>query len=197
MPKTDTLNLVALLSNGMADAIASESFYNDTMVELAQEDWTTNAIIVALTKGKSEKDLSGTAFVNLKGFIYDDSEIDLASQTEIESIDSEWRDAVGRTTSYIIEDGNVKTIALYPAPDLPSNPDLGLYGEPLGLDYPTYSGVLFYSYPALDPLQPQYYLELIIALRVLNREFTRESDHIDSEFATVAQTLMSLFKGML
>ena len=197
MPKADTLALVDFLSGGVDDPATINRYYDDTMYELARENWTCDAQAFAVSIGQQEVDLDFTGFVNLLGLVYDDTEIDEIPLRQLEMLDPYWRDAIGRTASFTQEDENNKVIALYPAPNVASNPLGGTFGEPLGGDYTTYNAVIFYSYPALDPLQPPYYLELVAALTIMAREFNRESDHPDPAVTEVASNLTQMFKEML
>ena len=65
MSKADTLNLVQTLSNGMADPVTSERYYNDVTYELAAEDWTFEAALIRVTRGQLQVDL--TAAISLGG----------------------------------------------------------------------------------------------------------------------------------
>lgn len=200
MSKADTLALVATLSNQMADSVSAERYYNDVCYELARENWFAEASLVSLSRGQGEIDLDAAvapSVVNYLGLIYDDVELEPVPLRLLESIDEQWRDAIGYPRSYIIEDERSKVVALHPAPLVASNPNLGNFGEDLGRDYPTYNLAFFYSYAPLAPLTVFYYLELIVALRILALEFQRESDHTDAEFAQAAQALSDLCKGLL
>lgn len=200
MSKADVLNLVATLSNGMADPALYDQYYNDTMFELAREDWSVEAAIIPLTVGQLEVGLDAAVsqpIVNLLELIYDDRALEEVSLRELSAIDRYWRDRRGLPRSYVIEDEVRKTIALHPAPILNSNPNLGQTGESLGSDYPFYNLLLFYSYAAVAPWEPPAYLELVIALRLLALEFNRESSHTDVEFAAAAQVLSDLCKGLM
>jgi hypothetical protein len=198
--KADTLALVQTLSNGMADSVTSEKYYNDVCFELAHENWFVEASLVPVTEGERTVSIDqavGPGMGDILGLIYDDVDLDMAMLNDIESIDPYWRDAFGYPRTYVVEDVNQKSIQLHPRPQVTSNPNLGNFGLPLGQDYPTYNVAAFYNYAPLDPQQPWYYLELLIALRVLSLEFSRESDHVDSEFAQSAQALYGLFKSLL
>lgn len=200
MSKADVLNLVAALSNGMADPSTVEHYYDSVMFELGREDWSVEATIIPLTIGQLEVALDAAVsqpIVDLPELIYDDRALEEVPLRLLESIDPYWRDRRGSPRSYVIEDETRKTIALHPAPILNSNPNLGQTGEPLGLDYPTYNLLLFYSYAPVAPSGPPAYLELAIALRILAEEFNRESDHADMEFAAAAQALSDLCKGLV
>src|SRR5216684_957696 len=200
MAKVDTLALVTFLSSGTNDPSTTDRYYNDTMIELAEENWTCDAQAFSVTPGQTEVNLGAMLDpdpVNILILIYDDREIDEIPLRQLEMLDPWWRDSRGITTSYTEEDVSKKTIALYPTPDRPSTPLGGTFGEPLGGDYATYNAIVFYSQAALDPIQPPFYLELPTALRIMAREFNRESDHPDPALSALSDQLTMLFKEML
>jgi len=59
MPKSN------VLSNATADAVTSEKFYNDTLVDLARENWFTNAEVVAATPSTNLTLANGQVELNL------------------------------------------------------------------------------------------------------------------------------------
>src|SRR6266852_1188488 len=143
MAKVDTLALVTFLSSGTYDPSTTDRYYNDTMIELAGENWTCDAQAFAVTPGQTEINL-GTILinvVNLLALIYDDREIDEIPLRQLEMLDPYCRDSRGITTSYTEEDVSKKTVALYPTPDRPSTPLGGRFVNPLDGDYATYNAI--------------------------------------------------------
>lgn len=184
----------------MADPAAAERYYNDVCFELARENWFAEASLVPLSRGQMEVPLDASVSVsvaNLLALIYDDVELEETPKVLIEAIDPQWRDAIRYPRSYIVEDERSKMVALHPAPFTASNPNLGTVGEPFGQDLPTYNLAYFYSYAPRDPQTIFYYLELVVALRILALEFQRESDHTDMEFSQAAQALSDFCKERL
>ncbi len=201
MAKVDTLALVTFLSSSTNDPSTTDRYYDDAMLELAAENWTCDALAFSITPLQTEVNLGSIVIgpdpVNILALIYDDREIDEIPLRQLEMLDPYWRDSKGMTTSYTEEDVSKKTVALYPTPDRPSTPLGSTFGEPLGGDYATYNAIVFYSQAALDPTQPPSYLELPTALRIMAREFNRESDHPDPALSTLSDQLTMLFKEML
>lgn len=197
MAKADTLALITFLSSGTNDPSTTDRYYNDVMIELARENWTCDAQAFAVNAGQTEVNLGTLSYVNLLGVVYDDREIDEIPLRQLEMLDPYWRDSRGITTSFTREDETGKFVALYPTPNITSNPLGGTFGEPLGGDYTTYNAVVFFSIAPLDPLQPPYYLELPTAMRVMAKEFNRESDHPDPALCALSDQLSQLFKDML
>src|SRR5215469_2750332 len=148
MPKVDVLNLVTTFSNGTADPVTISHLYDDVMFELARENWFVDARLYQLTRGQPSVTL-GDDVVNILGIIWDDREIEQIARRQLESIDAYWPDTLGQLRSYVVEDVSKKDIALHSPPFGTSDPNLGTFGEPFGLDYPAYNLALFYSYAPL------------------------------------------------
>ncbi len=196
MPKADVLALVDFLGGGADDPVTVEKYYRDTMIDLARENWTTDAEVFQIAVDQTDVDLSAVIdYVNLLGLVYDDTEIDELPLRQLEMLDPYWRDAKGRPTSFTEQDEKAKVIGIYPAPDTVANPLGGTFGEPLGGDYATYNAVIFASVSPGD--FPPYWLELPVALHILTREFNRVSDHPDPAMCETAMGLEQLFKEML
>ena len=176
MPMADVLALVQTISNGAADTTATAAFYSDTITELATQDWFTTAQLWTNTIGQLEvnfQTISTLNLVDLETVVYNSTELDLATLIEMQMIDPQWRDRVGRPTTFIIEDENSKVAALYPAPDEARS-----------------DNVVFFSFTPVDAF---YYLELYVALRILEREMMRQSNHADMEMATFCGVIAKFF----
>src|SRR5260370_36234050 len=101
MAEVDTLALVTFFSGGRNDPSTTDRYYNDTIIELAEENWTCDAQAFAVTPGQTEINL-GTMLinvVNLLGIIYDDREIDEIPLRQLEMLDPYWRSSTGLTTT--------------------------------------------------------------------------------------------------
>jgi hypothetical protein len=177
MPMADVLALVQTLSNGAADGTATPDFYSDTMIELAEAMWFTQASTFSNAIGDRTFDFTSLTPIDISAIIYNDSELDEASLLEIEMIDSQWRDAQNRTTTFIVEDENAKVVAPYPRPDEAHT-----------------TNTLFYTFAPTDPF---YYLELAIAMRILEREMGRESDHCDMQMASLCGMVGKFFMSLV
>lgn len=195
--KADVLNLVNLLSGGTADTNVTPGIYDDIVKGWASSNILTNAYLQPVAApGQPTHDLAPN-LLTIQTFIWDNREVRELSLRDVESLDPGWRNRTGTPHSYVIETESARTLRLYPAPKLPSDPNLGNYGEPLGRDYPAYSTVMIGAETRVD-VPVQY--ELPLALLILQREMSRESDHMDMEFATLAGqmggTLLSMARGM-
>jgi len=183
--KPEVLALVDLLSNGQADDAVAPQLYDDIVQSWAALGILTVAITESMTAGQRTLTLNPFQ-LTVDRFIYDNLELGQLALRELESLDPGWRNRRGTPHSYTIEALPARVLALYPAPLLASLPDLGTFGEPLGRDFPPYTAVIIGSeYRQAVPIQ----FELPLALLIMEREFSRESDHTDIEFAAWCKKL--------
>lgn len=182
MAEADVLYLVNLLSNGQADPTVTPDLYFDIVAQWGDgPELLTNASQVAINPTTEFQIPS--SIINVIGMIYDDRELGELTLRELEMLNPEWRNATGKPSSYTNVAESAKTFALYPTPRVATSPMLGVSGEPLGADYPTNSIAVIHTEQRQDVM---YYLELPLALLILEREFSRESDHRDTDFAQLA-----------
>lgn len=178
--QADVLNLVNLLSNSRADPTTSLQYYKDIIDDWAPKEYLTNADLLSIsTQEEITLPLSVRSILQV---IWDNRELGYLSLRELESLNPSWRTQKGTPTSYTDQAETAKTLALYPTPNLPSKP-LGISVEPLGKDYPVYSMVLMVTEGRQD-VPP--YLELPLALLILEQEMGRISDHTDLQFSQFA-----------
>lgn len=180
--KADVLALVDLLSNSTADPTIAATLYDDLVESWAPLGILTNAVRGSMNAGDATTDLPPN-ILSVLAFVWDSTQLGLLELRELEALDPGWRNRPGSPSSFTIDTINARRLALYPQPALPSGPDLGIFGEPLGRDYPVYSTVFIGAERRAD-VPPQY--ELPLALLILQREFSRESDHTDTDFAQLA-----------
>ena len=173
--QTDVANLVALLSNGQADTNLFALEYSDVVNTLGPTRWHTNTAAVNLTEGNTIADFPA-AMLNLLAVLYDGRFLSRLELRELEVLNSGWRNAVGTPIAYTLEAEPVQTAELYPAP-YTTSPATAIYVE-------NRTNVL--------PI-----LTLPVALLVLQREFSRQSDHVDPDFAALCGTLGQLLLDLL
>lgn len=190
MSKADVLQLVDELARGRADLGACEKYYTDIAYEMAKAGLITNASIIELTADTGSYTFPDDA-VDIVGILYDGVHLMPSMKQAIEWKDSGWRDRRGAPQAYVIEDEQDRTFRLYPKPDA----DTGFLGGTFrfGENYPPYSALMLYTQNRED--LPEVF-DLYIVCTILSREFTRESDHRDLEFASAAQQLAQLFLQM-
>jgi hypothetical protein len=190
MSQADVLNLVAELSVGQADPTLAQGFYTDAINELADRHFLTTTALAGFAEGGTELAIP-LDVRDLMGVVYNDAQIDEMTLRQLEHVDYRWRERNGKPRGWTRETETAKTIALYPTPDVDAAPYVS--GPPLGTGYPPFNGVLFYS-GFRDPVPQQ--LELIIVFYILAREYSRESNHQNADWATFAQNMVDLLYEM-
>lgn len=190
MSKADVLQLVAELSRGRADPGTCEKYYTDVAYEMAKAGIVMNVSIVELNAGDGTYTIPADA-VLVVGMLYDGVQIVPSARQAVEWRNPDWRSRVGPPQTYVMEDEQARTFRLFPAPDS----DTGFLGNVLrfGENYPPYSVALVYAQNRED--MPEIYT-LYMVCTILNREFTRESDHRDLQFAGACDQLSQLFMKM-
>ena len=176
MSKTDVQTLVNLISNGQYDTTLFDGFYQDVMNDLGLANWHTTTATISVAAGSDSIALPST-LLNLLMLIYDGDVMSDLSLRELESLDYGWRNAKGRPIAYTRQSETAKSVEIYPTPTL------------------TLNATSIHSEYRTDCLP---YLDIPIALKILQREYARESDHNDLELAgyagAMADTLLELMK---
>lgn len=187
--RADVLALVQLLANNAADTALINSFYDEMVITLAEQRWLTQASLLTFTEGSTTVNLPGNA-IEILDLFYDNTPLTELNLEDLKMIFGEsWRNQKGYPRAYTLEAETKKTIEVCPAPSFPASPVIPIHGLPIGWDYPTYNGVIINSETRNDV---PVYLELPLALMILEREYTRESDHQDLAFAGASGTLAKM-----
>jgi hypothetical protein len=173
----DVQTIVNLLSNGQADTNLFALQYSDVVNTLGPTRWHTTTAPVDVTEGTPLISLPST-LLDLIAMIYDGRFLSLLELREVEVLNSGWRNSVGTPISYIEQAEMAQTVELYPAPYTNSPP--------------TATAVYVENRTNVLPI-----LTLPVALLVLQREFARESDHSDYQFAALCGALGQLLLDLL
>jgi hypothetical protein len=182
MSQATVLALVSLLSNNIADPAVTPGLYSDVVFDWGSQPILTNGTLISLT-AKAEEFQLPPQVLNVLLIIWDERELGKLTLREVEALNPSWRNKIGTPNSFIEQAETAKTLALYPTPFMPSAPNLVVTGQPFGQDFPLYSVVLLNTETRQDV---PVYLELPLALLIIEREFIRESDHKDADFAQIA-----------
>ena len=186
MSKATVLQRVGDLSFGLADQTACDRFYDECVLSLHQHgEWCTEASLVATTDGTATYTIPAAAGRVLAAF-YDDQQLSLESAQGMERVLPAWRDEQGGVQALVVDGESDRTFRLWRTPEADSRDFSFIFGSPLGLDFPGYAVVIVHTDVRAD--QPAY-LELPIAFFVLEREFLRESDHRDPDFAQACREM--------
>jgi hypothetical protein len=174
---TDAQNLFTLLSNGQGDLNLFQLLYNDVVNALGPRRWHTTTATINVTQGTPLITLP-TSLLDLITILFDGQALSILEHRELEVLNPGWRNAVGNPIAYSLDDLPAQQAELYPAPYSTSPP--------------TATAIYVENRANVLPI-----LTLPVALLVLQREFSRESDHADIQFASLCGELGMLLLDML
>lgn len=195
MAKADVLQFIDDVSQSQAEATTVDRYYDDVIEDICRlpEGFLSNVDLVSVTKGTSVYTYPANT-VDLLGVFWDDAILRRAALAELESLDPQWRDHNGDPLVFTEAELSTKSFQLYPNPQRASKPFSFPTGLPMGTDYPEYS-VAVARTRTVDNL-PEW-LEWPVAFEVLSREFMRESNHRDVDFATLCRQLSLVLLRMV
>jgi len=195
MAKADVLTLLDLFAGTRSDTAALatsttvSAYYDDVIAEhgLLREGLMT-AEFVAVTAGDATYAFPADA-VRVLAWIYDAVELRPTTRRSLEAYDEAWRSRPGDPRAYTTQDEDARTVRVVPVP--------AVTGDAIGVATPFVdifpNGNLAAIYTSGAEDHPQWD-ELWITLDVLGREFSRDSDHVDLEFATAAMQLATVVR---
>jgi len=170
MAQADVQTLVDLLSSGQFDVTLFPQFYADVMNDLGAQNWHTSEQTLAVSAGNNPLNLSPN-LLNLLGVIFGTTAMWQLTLRELESLNINWRNTTGTPNTFTMEALGAKSIELAPPPASP--------------------GTLYYFQSETRTAELPY-LTLPMALKVLWREYKRESDHQDLAYAAWCNYLADL-----
>ena len=191
--KSDVLALVALLSNGQADPTLASSFYDDAVSRLGGALWHTTATPLIISSGQATVNFPAS-LLSLLQVIYDDDVLSQLNLNELKGLKTSWRNQPGRPVAFTLDAETAKSAELFPVPNVTPTPIIPVHGLPAGQDYAPGNALAIYSQQVTDVL---VYLNLPVALKILEREYSRESNHTDLNFAGFAGMLGDYLFGRL
>lgn len=172
MSKATTLTLISDLGLSDVDGTETDRLYDDVVRELGYQEVVTAIGTVAVTAGTATYNpptntLEILEIENLQGIV------DKMSIHSLQGIFGVmWRDQSGVPLMWTEDDQSDKAIRLVPNPDI--NDTLQVINVQYRTDLPSW-------------------LEMPIALEVLYREYIRESNHQDIEFAKLCRKMAKLW----
>jgi len=190
MTKAATLTLISDLSKGQTDATAIGRFYDDVVRELGRVD-----VLVRATLIESVIDQAGytlpDAVVERQATFFDMHTLDEVNTATLETLGINWRDDKGTPIAVFTENQTENAFSLYPLPQSASGT---VAGGNFGTSFPVYAISSIHTNFETDlPV----WLELPITFSVLHREFIRESNHTDTDFATACLQMSTLLFAIL
>ena len=193
MSKANVLSLTSDFSVEQNDSSSTDAFYDDTLRDIAQLELLTGIRLVETTGGTPTYTIPDDV-VKIIGMFYDDAVLGEATVSTLKTYSADWKAVKGRPFAYTTNEETKKTFRLFPEPDVSSKDFSFILGSPFGRDFPEYSVGIIHTQIREDR---DNWLDIPITLRVLEKEFTQESDHQDLEFARQAKQLADLFFGVI
>ncbi len=192
MAKADVLQLVADLTDGLADQTVAGETYDDVVVELGMKpnESMTGAQYVATTSGTSQYSYPTTT-LRLLGLMHDAKTLQISDINEAQAYDKQWRTTRGEPLAWLIEQESRRTFTLVPVPNRT--------GATVGVatpftTFPEGNVTAIYTENRTD-VHP--WEELYVALVVAERELSRDSDHTDLQLAEALGKLAEGLKPIL
>lgn len=192
MSRADVESVVSLLSNVQYDPAIFARLYQDVIRTLGPK-WLTTAVPITFTAGSTSVNLPDN-LLEIICIIYDDTVLSSLMLREMEALNPGWRNVSGSPRAYTIESETNKTIEVFPTPFTTSPPIIPVHGLPTGRDYVPGNGISIHSESRLDAMP---YLTLPLALKVLAREYVRESAHQDFAMGALCEQLGDLLLKLL
>ena len=185
MSKTTILTLAQTLALSMADSTAIDQFYDEILQDLARTVGPLANVSLIQSSAFDPSQENNSYSIPIEGVSilhvwYGEKHLHPESTKAIDSINALHRDKIGEPLVFTIDETSDKTFRVIDAPEISSEPMTFPNGAPLGVDYPPNGLAVAYTETRTD-LPRQW--NLPIALAILSREFSRESDHRDPAFA--------------
>lgn len=194
MAFADVMQLVADLSQGQADVTTCTGYYTDIVTEIGLTPSPTCVTVeyVPVTAPQAVFPLPANV-INLLALAVDDRELPRATIGELWQYLPSWQDRVGSPIVWTAEDTLSKRV-------FQVVPALGSAGQPLGgltpFDpNPAPGNITLVGSVTVVDVHPEE--ELWVALEILAREFSRDSDHEDPNTAQLCRSLASLFRTLV
>jgi hypothetical protein len=194
MGRSSTLDLVRQLTLIPPDDDGLDRYYDEALIELGDVSFVFEATLLPVSIAQASFTLPDFA-VRLRQVFYDDRCLDAASVLDMQALSPAWRDAQGPAPcTYVTESETERTFRLFPVPMQPSKDFSFITGSPLGQDFPAYSVMTLHT---SHPQDAPALMDLLIAHRILAREFARESQHQDSAYAQRCEVIYQLLLALL
>ena len=193
MSRATTLALVRSLTFVPPDAGTLDRYYDETLIELGDDPFLFETTLLPVSLNQAVFTLPDFA-VRLQSVFYDDRALDGATIQQMQAVSPQWRDAYNQPCTYVTENETERTFRLFPQPTQPSKDFIFITGSLFGIDFPSYTVAVMHT---THPTDAPDFLDLMIAHRILSREFARESQHQDSDYAQRCELLYQLLRAML
>ena len=196
MTKAEVLTIVKTLTHDQADSVTIDGYFDQLIDDLGRRtfDVLTDMEVIPLVNGQEEYTLPANAVVEHAIFL-DDRELRHTYVQQLEAMDMNWRDHIGKPWAYSKDEQTARTFRVYPIPNFDSTAADYSEGEPLGRGFPSDALTIFYASRATTELPTWLILPLV--LQILAWEFARPSQHQSQAFADFAGQMAALTFQMI
>jgi len=193
MAKADVLQLVADLSNSLANQTVAGEFYDDVVLEMGMKpnESMVAASLVQVTGGTAQYSYP-TSALRLLNVYFDTTVLQISDVNEAAAYDKQWRTTRGEPLAWLVENESRRTVTLVPVPKRTGS-TVGA-STPFSATFPEGNLTTIYTETRTD-VHP--WEELYVALVVLERELSRDSDHTDLQLAEAFGKLAEGFQPIL
>ncbi len=189
MSRATTLQLVRDLTLFTPDEGTIDRYYTESVHEI--DHFFHEISFFSVTLPQATFTLPEEAGELLQVF-YDARVLDKTSIGDYRVISTQWRDTPGEPLVYLTQNETERTWRLAPTPSLTSTPPLG-FGF-FGVNFPRYNVLALYTLHAEEAID---LFDLLLAHRILSREFSRESQHQDLQYAERCELIYSILLSLL
>jgi len=169
----------------LAERSSTTTLYADVGLALARDVWVTQVTLLPTTAGTAVYS-PGTTTVRVLAAFWDDRALARTRIDELRWTSVQWRDDRGDPVAWVQAEETTEQIRVAPMPDVGSAAFTYDSNTHLGAAFPANALSVVATETRID--YPGW-LDLPLALLVLAREFSRESDHRDPAFAGACEQL--------
>jgi len=193
MSRATTIALANTLMDSLGDTTQLGSYYDDVVLELGRGVLPGVVALVGAGFVAGVADTGTytwpTTAIRVLAVAYDTRQLAEAMAGEADLFDREWRSTRGVPIAYVTADENQRVSRLVPVP--------AVSGVALGVDtpftwtaWPGENVTFIYTEQRTDVHLDE---ELAVALEIMAREYSRDSNHHDPVAAAIAKQLSTLF----
>lgn len=193
MSKVTALALAQALSLNQVIPERLDYFFQESVYALGALPFIVEATLLPVDPLQATFSFPDEALAELAVF-YHDRVLDFMSISQLTAANPYWALERGWPVAYTTDDLTERTFRLYPVPELPSDPYIPFFMDPLGRDYPAYNALLLHTRFLVDP---PVHLELPLIYASLTRAFGNESTYRDPLWAEGCAKLAALLLEML
>lgn len=189
MSKLTTIQLVHDLTLIPLEEGTLDRYYSETVKEVS--DFFYDFSLLDVEAEQATFTLPDEA-MTLRAVFYDARVLDKGDLKDLRAYSQQWRDLKKEPLVYLTQVETERTWRIAPTPRDASQPYIGF--QPYGNNFPSYHVLALYTFHPEDA--PDLF-DLLIAHRILHREFSRESRYQDIEYAERCYVIYQLLLSLL